>query len=194
MFFLLLTAGLQTVQRSLAWTIVHLSNNPRQRKILINYPDSVGGAVEETLRFEAAVSAGRRTTQEVEIGGVTMAAGDQLVVMLRSANRDEGDFDEPHELQLDRSPNRHLSFGAGPHRCVGSHPARIELNAAIEALHRRIPDCALAENDPPLFHTSQVRGCAKLPITFTPSMQADDGDHHRRYGRELHRPTPFRSS
>ncbi|KSZ60023.1 cytochrome P450 [Rhodococcus pyridinivorans KG-16] len=170
MLFLLLIAGLHTVQGSLAWAIIHLVNNPEQRRALIEDESLVPSAVEEILRIEAAVVPGRRATRDVELGGVQIKAGDQLILTLCSANRDADEFDDPSELHLDRHPNRHLSFGGGPHRCIGSHLARIELSVALEELHRRIPDYALVESDPPVLHASQVRGCMRLPITFTPTM------------------------
>ncbi|MBS9375038.1 cytochrome P450 [Rhodococcus sp. B50] len=169
MFFLLLIAGLHTVQGSLAWAIIHLVNRPDQRAALIADEGLIPSAVEEILRIEAAVIMGRRATRDVELGGAQIKEGDQLIVMLCSANRDPEEFDDPNTLDLERSPNRHLSFGAGPHRCLGSHLARLELSIALEELHRRIPDYDLVESDPPILHASQVRGCMRLPIKFTPS-------------------------
>lgn len=168
MLFVLLIAGLHTVQGSLAWSIVHLVNHPDQRAAIIDDPALIPKAVEEILRIEAAVVPGRRATRDVELGGVTIAKDDQLIVMLCSANRDGAEFDDPDDFQIERYPNRHLSFGSGPHRCLGSHLARIELTVALEELHRRIPDYQMVDNDPPIFHSSQVRGCIRLPITFTP--------------------------
>lgn len=169
MFFLLLIAGLHTVQGSLAWSIIHLVNNPEQRKALIEDDSLIPSAVEEILRIEAAVIPGRCATRDVELGGVTIKKGDQLILTLCSANRDADEFDDAEDLQLDRHPNRHLSFGSGPHRCLGSHLARIELSLALEELHRRIPDYDLIAEDPPILHASQVRGCMRLPIKFTPT-------------------------
>ncbi|MGX7728140.1 cytochrome P450 [Rhodococcus sp. 2H158] len=169
MFFLLLIAGLHTVQGSLAWAVIHLVNNPRQRAALIEDDSLIPNAVEEVLRIEAAVSMGRRATRDVELGGAKIKAGDQLLLMLCSANRDGSEFEDPDEFVIDRSPNRHLTFGAGPHRCLGSHLARIELSIALEELHRRIPDYELVESDPPILHATQVRGCLRLPIRFTPA-------------------------
>ncbi|MET8430426.1 cytochrome P450 [Nocardia sp. NPDC004860] len=168
MFFLLLIAGLHTVQGSLAWSIIHLSHNPEQRRELIDDEGLIPSAVEEILRIEAAVVPGRRATRATELGGVPIAEGDQLILLLCSANRDAEEFEDPNDLQIERTPNRHLSFGAGAHRCLGSHLARIELRVALEEIHKRIPDYELDENDPPIMHASQVRGCARLPITFTP--------------------------
>lgn len=168
MFFLLLIAGLHTVQGSLAWSIVHLANNPAQRRQIIEDESVIPTAVEEILRIEAAVVPGRRATRATELGGVPIAEGDQLILMLCSANRDGAEFEDPAGLDIGRFPNRHLSFGAGAHRCIGSHLARIELGLALEEIHRRIPDYALVESDPPVMHASQVRGCTRLPIVFTP--------------------------
>ncbi len=169
MFFLLLMGGLHTVQGSLAWAIVHLVHNPMQRDRIVAEPALIPKAVEEILRIEAAVVPGRRATCDVDVGGVRIAKDDQLILMLCSANRDAAQFEEPNRLDITRTPNRHLSFGAGPHRCLGSHLGRVELNIALEELHRRIPDYQLVESDPPVFHSTQVRGCVRMPITFTPA-------------------------
>jgi cytochrome P450 len=169
MFFLLLMGGLHTVQGSLAWAIVHLVNNPDQRAEIIADPTTIPRAADEILRIEAAVVPGRRATRDVELGGVQITKDDQLILMLCSANRDDDEFSSPNDLDISRSPNRHLSFGSGPHHCLGAHLARVELTVALEELHRRIPDYQLSESDPPVFHSTQVRGCHRMPITFTPS-------------------------
>ncbi|GAB3273926.1 cytochrome P450 [Kineosporia babensis] len=168
MFFLLLIAGLHTVQGSLAWMMLHLSEADEQRERILADPEAIPDAVEEILRYEAAVSMGRRATQDAELGGVTVREGDQLLLMLCAANRDESQFTCPADLKVDRTPNRHLSFGSGPHRCIGSHLARIELRIAMEELHRRIPDYRLDPADPAVVLPSQVRGFARLPLLFTP--------------------------
>jgi cytochrome P450 len=169
MFFLLLMGGLHTVQGSLAWAIVHLVNNPGKRAEIIADPTTIPRAVDEILRIEAAVVPGRRATRDVELGGVKIAKDDQLILMLCSANRDGDEFPAPDDFDIARYPNRHLSFGSGPHHCLGAHLARVELGVALEELHRRIPDYQLVESDPPVFHSTQVRGCHRMSITFTPS-------------------------
>lgn len=168
MFFLLLIAGLHTVQGSLAWMIKHFIANPDQRRQIIDDPSTIPSAVEEILRIEAAVVPGRNANVDTVLGGQQISAGDQLILMLCSANRDAEEFDEPGEVDVMRHPNRHLSFGGGPHRCLGSHLARIELTVAMEELHARIPDYRFVESNPPVFHSSQVRGCVTMPIEFTP--------------------------
>ena len=169
MFFLLLIAGLHTVQGSLAWSVLHLAEHPEQRQRLIDDPSVLPSAVEELLRIEAAVSPGRRVTTDTILGGVPLKAGDQLLLVLAGANRDGREFSDPASVQIDRMPNRHLSFGSGPHRCLGSHLARVELRIALEQLHQRIPDYRLAAGATPISHPSQVRGVLALPIEFTPA-------------------------
>ncbi|HTK61107.1 MAG TPA: cytochrome P450 [Pseudonocardia sp.] len=172
-FFLLMIAGLHTTQGTLGWSLMHLAGHPEQRRALLEDPSLLPGAVEEMLRYESAVAPGRMVARDVEIGGVTMRAGDQVVLLLCSANRDEAEFPAAGEVDIERRPNRHLAFGAGPHRCLGSHLARIELTIALEEIHRRIPDYRLIPERPPVLHPSQVRGFVQMPIAFTP--EARDG-------------------
>jgi cytochrome P450 len=168
MFFLLLIAGLHTVQGSLAWSLMHLSARPEQRQRLIDDPSLLPTAVEEMLRIEGAVSPGRSVAKDTVLAGVPLKAGDQLLLVLAGANRDSREFDDAAEVRIDRMPNRHLSFGSGPHRCLGSHLARVEMRIALEELHRRIPDYRVAPGETPASHVSQVRGVVRLPIVFTP--------------------------
>lgn len=97
--------------------------------------------------------------RDVEVGGVHMKAGDQLIVSLGAVNRDTREFDQPGAVRIDRSPNRHLAFGAGPHRCIGSHLARIEMSVTLEELHRRIPDYRVETTKPTISQATQIRGC-----------------------------------
>lgn len=168
MFHLLSIAGLHTTQGSMAWGLQYLSSRPEQRALLVADPKLVPQAVEEVLRLEAAVSMGRRATRDVELGGVQVRADDQILIVLSGGNRDPREFDHPNDVDIERSPNRHLSFGAGPHRCIGSHLARVELRIALEEIHRRIPDYRLDPDETPTTHGSQTRGVLRMPIIFTP--------------------------
>ncbi len=168
MFFLLLIAGLHTVQGSLGWAVQHLTAHPDEHRSLTEDPARIPAAVEEILRIEAAVHPGRRVVADTTLGGIALRAGDQLLLSLAAANRDGRQFDAPESFDGTREPNRHLSFGSGPHRCLGSHLARVELRIALEELHRRIPDYRLAPDAVTLWHASQVRGVLQLPIVFTP--------------------------
>jgi cytochrome P450 len=175
MFFLLAIAGLHTTQGSLAWSIINLAANPEQRAELIADPRRIPAAIEEILRFEAAASLGRRATRDTVLGGINVAAGDQLLVLLSSANRDAEQFDSADEVKIERTPNHHVAFGMGVHRCIGSHLARLELRLALEELHKRIPDYQLVEGDPPRMTGSQIRSCEHLRIEFTPTPRLGNG-------------------
>ena len=170
MFFLLLIAGLHTVTGTLAWSVLHLADRPDERQRLIDDPSLVPAAVEEMLRIEAAVSPGRRVRHDTTLGGVELKEGDQLLLVLAGANRDGREFADPDVVRVDRTPNRHLSFGSGPHRCLGSHLARIEVQLVFEELHKRIPDYRIDPSTPVVSHPSQVRGVLELPILFTPEV------------------------
>lgn len=170
-FMLLLIAGLHTTQGSLAWGIIHLAAHPDQRATLVADPSLIPAAVEEVLRMEAAVSMGRQVVHDTELGGVQPRAGDQMLVMLAGANRDGREFDNPDDVQVSRTPNRHLSFGTGPHRCLGSHLARVELRIAFEELLRRLPDIEPDPDRPSVSNTAQVRGVLELHTRFTPEAQ-----------------------
>jgi cytochrome P450 len=167
-FMLLLIAGLHTTQGSLAWGIMHLGAHPEQRTALVADPGLIPAAVEEILRIEAAVSMGRRVVHDTELGGVRLRAGDQMLVMLTGANRDAREFAKPNDLLVTRTPNRHLSFGTGPHRCLGSHLARVVLRIAFEELLRRLPDIEPDPDRPSISNGAQVRGVLELHTRFTP--------------------------
>lgn len=169
MFWLLMLGGLHTVRGVLGFSVIDLSQDPRQRQLLIDDPSRIPAAVEEMLRLGSPVAPGRVVTEDIEVGGVTMKTGDRVVVFLSSANRDPHEFDSPNSIDVERKPNRHMTFSNGPHRCLGSHLGRLELVIAFEEIHRRIPDYHLIEGQPPVLHHSQVRGIVELPIAYTPS-------------------------
>ena len=168
MFFLLCIAGLHTVQGTLGWSMKHLSENPQERQKLVDDPSLIPAAVEEMLRMEGAVSAGRRAMKDTELAGIPIKEGDRVLVVLSAANRDSSEFDSPDVVRITREPNRHLSFGAGPHRCLGSHLARVEIRIALEELHRRIRDYRIDPEKPSVYNAGQVRGVVTLPVRFTP--------------------------
>jgi cytochrome P450 len=122
------------------------------------------------LRMDPPATPGRAVVNPVTLGGVQLQAGEVVLAMVSAADRDPEQFDEPDRLIIGREPNRHLAFSAGPHRCVGSHLARVELGIAIAEIHRRLPDYRLVPQRPPVLHHGQVRGLYELPIEFTPSV------------------------
>ena len=125
-------------------------------------------AIEELLRLHTPVMQVIRVVrQEHEMHGIAMHPGDHVMVMIGAADTDPGEFGvDADDLVLDREVNRHLAFGGGPHRCLGSHLARLELRVALEELHRRIPDYALVDGAV-LDYSPGIREIAKLPLTFT---------------------------
>jgi cytochrome P450 len=165
--WLLMVGGLHTVRGVLSFGILHLIGDPAQRAALIADPGLSGAAAEELLRIDSPVALGRLVVRRTELRGVTLEPGDRVLLMSSAAGRDGEVVENPHALVLDRPVNRHLAFGAGVHRCVGSHLARIEIRVALEEIHRLVPD--YAPDGDPVFHHSQVRGLERLPLRFTPA-------------------------
>ena len=158
--FLFLLAGLDTVAGQLSTSFHFLATNPEQRRRLVDDPSLVPAAVEELLRWQTIVSfVSRRVTNDVVLDGIALRAGDRVEVCLGSANID-GDLLDG--VRLEREPNRHLAFGGGVHRCLGSHLARLELRVALTEFHRRIPDYELAAE--PTFTTDAMRSATSLPL------------------------------
>ncbi|ROO85308.1 cytochrome P450 [Actinocorallia herbida] len=164
MLFVLLIGGLHTVVGQLAHSAIFFAENPDKRRELVADPGLVNTAVEEMLRWESAVAPARVVTRDTVVGGVRMSAGDRVLIPLGAAGRDPAKFPGADEVDLAREPNPHLAFGAGRHRCLGSHLARVELRVAFAELHRRFPDYRLDPADPPVRHLSQVKGVVRLPL------------------------------
>jgi len=124
---LMFMAGLDTVAMQLSYSMLHLARNPQDRSRLVAEPVLWDFAVEEFLRYYAFVTPGRKVMADTEIAGCLVKAGEMLFLPLASANRDPKEFPDADKVIIDRTENRHLAFGAGPHRCLGSHLARQEL-------------------------------------------------------------------
>jgi cytochrome P450 len=162
--FLLLIAGLDTVSASLDCFFGYLAEHPDARRRLVDEPESIPSVVEELLRWETPVmGVARVATQDVEVGGCPISAGEQVMVLLGAANVDESEFTGAGELQWDRETNRHLAFGGGIHRCLGSHLARLELRVALREWHRRIPDYRVKPGAD-LDYTAGIRTLASFPM------------------------------
>jgi cytochrome P450 len=107
----------------------------------------------------------RKVVQDYEMGGVQFKAGDSATMLLGAANVDQGEFEDADGVHFDRANNRHLAFGGGPHRCLGSHLARLELRVAIEEWHRRIPQYEIAEGAE-IHYSPGIRQTDNLPLVF----------------------------
>ena len=144
--YLFFLAGLDTVTASLDCMLSYLAQHPDQRRRLVEDPSLIPHAVEEMLRWETPVQGVVRiTTEDTEIGGCPVGAGRVVSVVLGSANTDERAWPEADSIDFDREGNRHIAFGGGAHRCLGSHLARMELRVALEEWHAAVPDYRVAD-------------------------------------------------
>jgi len=142
--FLFLIAGLDTVTDSLTCMFAFLAQNPSPRRQIVDDPAVIPKAVEEMLRWETPVAGtARLATADSEVSGCPVPAGSLVFVCIGAANVDPAEFDDAAEVRFDREVNRHLAFGGGVHRCLGSHLARRELRIALREWHRRIPEYEL---------------------------------------------------
>jgi cytochrome P450 len=168
MIFLLLLAGHDTTQNLIGTGAVALVEHPEQLARLRDAPAMIDAAVEELLRFCTPVPCGavRYTLADVEVAGTTIPKASPVLGMIISANRDESVFDRPDELDVGRSPNKHLAFAFGAHHCLGHQLARLEARAAIGGLFRRFDDVSLAVPRADLRYkpTQSLRGFKELPV------------------------------
>jgi len=164
--YLFILAGLDTVTASLNCFIAHLAANPENRNQLLQSPESLENAIEELLRWETPVAGvPRRVMRDTEIAGTAIAKDEIVMLMLGAANIDPSEFSEADRVVLDRSRNRHLAFGAGAHRCLGSHLARMELRVGLEEWHRRIPNYRIREGVVPVYSPG-IRDIQSLPLVW----------------------------
>jgi cytochrome P450 len=164
--FLLLLGGLDTVTSTLGCNIAFLAANPAHRRRIVEDPDLIPNAVEELLRWETPVTiVPRLVTQDYTLGGVEIKAGEMAMLLLGAADVDDDAFPEADRVDFDRERNRHIAFGAGAHRCLGSHLARFELTTAMEEWHRRIPDYAIKPGETPRYSPG-IREVQYLPIVW----------------------------
>ena len=145
----LIVAGHDTTTSLIGNGVVALMRHPDQLAVAKADPDDLGGLVEEIMRYDAPVphSTFRYASEDLEIAGVTIPAGGQVIISLAAANRDEHHFAEADRFDIKRGNNRHLAFGHGIHFCLGAPLARLEGVVALGALLRRFPDLRLAATD-----------------------------------------------
>jgi len=168
MFFLFAVAGNETVRNGLPGGLYTLLEHPDQYRLLCRAPELVDSAVEEMLRFWPPVLDFRRTaTRDVELAGQRIRRGDKVVVYHASANRDEAVFAAPDRFDITRAPNQHLSFGDGPHFCIGAQLARIQLRAMLRRVVEDLPRLELLPGQPPTRLVSNFQnGLKRLPIRW----------------------------
>ena len=161
---LLMVAGIDTTWSSIGSSIWHLAQHPSDLQRMVNEPELLPTAIEELLRMYAPVTMARIVTQDAEIGGCPVKRGDSVLLPFPAANRDPEVFPDADKVIIDREENRHVAFGLGIHRCLGSNLARLELRVAVQVFIQRFPQFELADPSTVTWSLGQVRGPRKLPV------------------------------
>jgi len=171
--FLFVLAGLDTVTSALSTAFAALAVQPRLRQQIVADPSVIPDAVEELLRVDGpVVLLPRVASQEIKLGGHTIPAGSEVQIAIAVANRDPAEHADPDEIDL-RRQERHYAFGGGPHRCLGSHLARMEMREVLAEWHSRIPEYELAPGFTPRVEwPTGLVGLDTLPLVFPPGAAA----------------------
>jgi cytochrome P450 family 142 subfamily A polypeptide 1 len=174
MMFLVLVvvAGNETTRNALTGGLQAFSRFPAERQRLLEHPELIDTAVDEILRFVSPVlSFSRTVTTDHELHGAPLKAGDKVMMLYQSANRDETVFDDPDEFRIDRNPNPHLALGIGTHYCMGSNLARTEIKVVFEELLASLSDIRAADPTAPFDRgdSALVLSLRHLPVEFTPA-------------------------
>jgi cytochrome P450 len=159
-----LRAGIDTTWSASGSSLLHLASHPDDRRRLVEQPELIPTAIEEFLRAYAPVTMARLVKEDVEIGGCPMKVDDWVLLPFPAANVDPAAFDRADEVLIDRAENRHLAFGLGIHRCLGSNLARLELRIAVEEFLAHFPDFEVAPGTEVEWSVGQIRGPRMLPV------------------------------
>jgi cytochrome P450 len=163
---LMFMAGLDTVSIQLSYAFWHLGTHPADRRRIVEDPAVIPVAVEEFLRQFAFVAPSRKVMQDTDFHGCPLKRGDMVFLPLGGATRDPAQFEDGATVHFDRPTNNHIAFGAGPHRCLGSHLARRELRVALEEWHRVIPEYRLTEGVEVTEHGGGLYGIDRLELSW----------------------------
>jgi len=164
--YLFFLAGLDTVTASLDCFVAYLAEHPDQRQRLVDDPTTIPAAIEEMIRWETPVVGVMRIAMaDTELSGCPIAKGSVISPLLHSANTDEEYWGAGVDIDFDRESNKHIAFGAGVHRCLGSHLARMELRVTLEEWHRRIPDYRIVEGTE-LLYSQGLRQVENLELEW----------------------------
>ena len=163
---LLMVAGIGTTWSVIGASLWHLSRNSDDLARLVAEADLLPTAIEEFLRAYAPASLTREVVRDVEVNGCPMAAGKMVLLSFPAGNRDPAAFPEPDRVMLDRQHNKHLAFGIGIHRCLGSNLARLEIHVALRRFLARIPKFRADPDKPVTWAASHIRGLRTASIIF----------------------------
>lgn len=164
----MLIAGVDTVGGTTGFAIKRLAEDAGLRRRLIDNPQDIARFVEEVLRRHAVVATNRYVKKDIEINGVAMKAGDNVILPMSLANSDPEAFECPMALDIDRERARSMTFGTGIHMCIGSRMARALINIAVEEWLRAIPDFAIDCNEPLTARVGDVIALTALPLRYPP--------------------------
>jgi cytochrome P450 len=165
--FLLVIAGNETTTKLLGNALYWISKHPEQRRLVRNEPTRIPTWIEETLRFDGSTQALARTSvEDVPFEGGVLPAGQKVLLLIGSANRDELAWDQPDRFDITRDTSSLLSFGYGIHFCLGAPLARLEARVAVEEVQKRLPDFEFDEASLIRVHSPNVRGFASMPMRF----------------------------
>ena len=169
----LVAGGLDTTTSLVSLGLHHLGTHPEDRDRLVADPSEIPAAVEEFLRYYSPNETLTRTaTRDVELGGREIKRGDVIFISWVSANHDPAVFENPDTVMFDRETNKHLSFGLGGHRCIGSHLSRVESEVMFTDVLRRLPDLVVDEERfRPYRGSLLLNGVVSMPISFTPAQR-----------------------
>ncbi|MCY3805160.1 MAG: cytochrome P450 [bacterium] len=164
--------GFDTTMAAIGSALLYLERHPDERRRLAADASLLPAAVDEFLRFEAPVQGFARTvTRDIQIGGCPIPAGETVFLLWGSANRDPEAFESPADVVLDRRPNRHLTFGVGGHRCLGSHLARVEMRVVLAEALNRLGDYTVLHAEVRWPRSVGILyGRAHIPATFAPAL------------------------
>ncbi|GAA1871956.1 cytochrome P450 [Pseudonocardia ailaonensis] len=167
--FLLVLGGVDTTSQLILHSLRYLHQNPELREDLREHPERLRNACEEFLRYFSPIQWFARTvTRDCEVDGVDLKAGERVLLCWGSGNHDAAHFEDPEVVNIDRSPNRHMAFGVGVHRCIGSHLARAQFEIVVGEILRRMPDYSVDEGETRPYPDRQVNGLVRMPASFTP--------------------------
>ncbi len=166
-FTLLVVAGNETTRNAITHGLLAFQEFPDQWELLRRHPELLSSAVDEILRYGSPVRLFRRTaTEDLELGGAHIRAGEKVTLWYTAGNRDPEVFDDPHRFDITRTPNPHLAFGAGgAHYCLGANLAKLELEVMFEAIINRLPDIDVI-GPPELLRDQMIRGIKHLPVRY----------------------------
>jgi cytochrome P450 len=171
---LLILGGLETTAGALGLAMIRFCQQPEIPARLRQEPELIAPSIEELLRLDGPfIAIARTATRDTELGGRRIKQGDKVIIYWASAGRDVAEFSEADSFALERRHNRHLAFGAGPHRCAGSNLARMNMRIALTELVTRLQDLRLQDGADIHYHTTFTRAPLAVPIAFAPGQRID---------------------